>query len=934
MKIRMKISLILLLAFCLQTALGQQRQAPDFKPAAITSGTLDNGLQYYIMHNEEPKDRVSFYFAQNVGSILEEDSQQGLAHFLEHMAFNGTEHFQDKQMLEYLEKNGMQFGSEINAFTSFDETVYNINKVPVQNDKLLDSVFMVLYDWSGGLTLLEEEIDNERGVVREEWRSRNTPMNRATDKIFKQGILKGSKYENRFPIGLMEVVDNFEYDALRDYYRRWYRPDQQAIVVVGDIDPQEMEQKIKKQFAKIPLRDDLPKRGTFEIPQGEDFTYITATDKELGEPTIQYYIKHRADTTLNETEDLQSSLLLQIGSYILNNRLSEISREQDSPVLSSNFGLSNFVRPLDILSMSAQPKKDSLLASVRFSLLELKRFMVHGATDTELSRAKAAFKTSFEAALKNIDKRQSDSYAGEIFTAFFKNKRVGDYQWNLKYRLAYLEKIQQEDLRTHFNKYYSPKENVIAFIGSDSIEYPSEKQVIAVMKEVMETTPEAFTEEVSDKQLIEEDLAGSAIVSRNALEGLEAETITLANGARVTLYPTTYDKEQVFFQAYSPGGKSLIDKELLSNAMVATTLAGESGIGNMDKIELNKHLQGKQTSLSVEIGEYAEALGGSSTWNDVETMMKRIYLAFTKPRFDDNAFEILKQSFENALTAKKNNVKSDFQDSLQLAKSNYSSRDLLFNKQLIEELSPEKMEAVYTSRIRNAADFDFVFVGDFEKEKLLEMIQVYIGSIPGDQARDSVVNHHMKPAEGLSKVHMARKMETPQTTINILLTGTLEYNKKNNLILNVIGQLLNKRYLERIREAEGGSYGVQAYGYMQNIPEDSYGLSISFNCNPDKTDRLIAIVFEEIKNLTHQLDAEELYEIKSNLKKGVVENRENNSYWLRSITNSIKNNTSLSTEEEVLERIDAITEEEIKALATRINKNPRIVEGVLTPVME
>lgn len=298
MKFQIKNYLIFLISLSSHAVFAQDKNSSEFEPADITTSELDNGMHYYIMHHKEPKDRVSFYFAQNVGSILEENIQHGLAHFLEHIAFNGTEHFENKQMLEYLEKNGMRFGAEINAFTSFDRTAYNINKVPVDNEKVLDSVLLVLHDWSGGLTLSDAEIDNERGVIKEEWRSRNTAQSRTSDKIFKQVMLKDSKYENRFPIGLMEVVDNFEYKELRDYYNRWYHSDMQAVIVVGDIHPAKMEKKIKTMFSDIALGKYLPDRKGFPIPIEKEFVYLPATDKELRKPVLQYYIKNKVNNFL------------------------------------------------------------------------------------------------------------------------------------------------------------------------------------------------------------------------------------------------------------------------------------------------------------------------------------------------------------------------------------------------------------------------------------------------------------------------------------------------------------------------------------------------------------------------------------------------------------------------------------------------------------
>ena len=928
---KLKTISLILAVFSFQFLIAQEKNTADIKTADIIQGVLDNGMQYYIMHNEEPKDRASFYFAQNVGSVLEQDDQQGLAHFLEHMAFNGTQNFKDKGLLEYLEQNGIKFGSEINAFTSFDETVYNINRVPVTNEKLLDSVLLVLHDWSGYLSLTDEEIDKERGVVNEEWRARNTAGFRANSKIWLSGLLEGSIYSKRMPIGQMDIVNNFEYDALRDYYARWYRPDQQAVIIVGDIDPKLMEEKVKSAFSSIPLKENLPERPVFDVPLNKELIYISSQDEELGEPVVQYMIKNNTKD-LSAKEQIEQNVINGVLSYIFNNRMAELTREETSPALGVSFGVQEFVRPLEVASLGISPKKDSVLTALAFGLKQFKVFAEYGATEGEIERAKAAYTTSFENAKKNIAKRDNASYAQQIFSAFFKQIPVTDYAWELDYKKQIVTEVNNALLLNQLKKYLSPESEVVGITGSNAYTYPTKEEIERTLAKVKAQTIAAYQEEVLTKNLIDEQLAESPVISTTQLEGIDANQYQLENGLKVILYPTTFDKEKVYMQAFSEGGSSLLDADKLPDAMMAAQVVSQSGLGDLTKIELGKLLAGKQTSLSVNIGGEGESLGGESSLQDLETLLQLVYLQFTAPRFETEAFRIIKESMKKGLVARQNDVKSAFQDSLSMAKSGYSDRTVLFNEDFIEGLNLSDIETIYRDRIANASDFTFVFVGDFKEEELLKLTQKYLGSIPGNGTTETTVDHQLRPKMGKTRVHLSREMQTPQSTIQVFLNGDLEYSRKNSLIVYMIGQLLNKKYMDRVREEEGGSYGVSVGSGLSKEPSEEFNLVVSFNCNPDKAEKLLEIVYDDLKRLPLEIDADDFQEVKNNMKKSVAENQENNTYWLRNITGSLQNEEPVTTEESYIQQLEEISVEEIKIVAAKMNAAQlRIVEGVLSP---
>ncbi|SFS64922.1 zinc protease [Zhouia amylolytica] len=907
-------------------------QSQDVVPfdTSIRKGVLSNGMHYYIKHNEEPKERASFYFAQNVGSVLEKETQRGLAHFLEHMAFNGTEHYPEKTMLEYLEKNGIKFGSEINAFTSFDKTVYNISKVPVTNPRLIDSTLLVLHDWSGNLSLTDEEIDAERGVINEEWRTRNTPGFRVSERIWTEAVLAGSVYSKRMPIGLMSVVNNFEYDELRDYYKRWYRPDQQAVIVVGDIDVDEMEARIKTLFSTIPLKKNLPVRPEFDIEFDGGTKFMTSTDKEIGTVGIQFYVRNKAKD-LKEFEYVDNGIKKSLVSYILNNRYREMTVKPECPALSAGYSYSNFVRPLDILGLSIQPKTGKELESFEFALTELLRFVKFGATESELERAKKSIKNSQLSRLKNKDKISSDSYANSIYSYFFSKDPMPDIDWSVNYLVERLATISNEDLINHVASQYKKEDLVIAVTGPEDKEYPTREAFLEVYDKVHKSDLSPFEDTTSDEPLIAEDLKEQAVVKTEKLSGIDANMYTLSNGAKVVIYPTTYDKDVIYIKGYSPGGTSLLDKEMLPSSNAVTYVASQSGLGNFNKIDLGKKLAGTNTSLGMGLGELSESVSGRSTKSDIEVLFKKLYLSFEAPRFEQEAFVLAMERFKKGIEQKKKNKKSTLQDSISLALSNHNERTLIFDEELLTEINFNKIQEIYKDRFNGVDDFTFVFVGDIDEAHVLKLAQKYIGNIKASGAKESYVDHEYNPAKGKTTVRVKEDMETPQTTVRVIFNGELSYNLKNGLVVNMVGELLKKSCHEVIREEEGGSYGVGASGSLTDIPDERYTVSVGFDCNPDKTDQLIAVVYDELEKMTTAVNLDDLNEVKKSFIKSRTEAVNNNGYWMNVITSNVFYGRKVYSLDEYIALVNAITEKDIKKAAGTIVKKSDIVEGVLVP---
>ncbi|UGU14733.1 insulinase family protein [Sinomicrobium kalidii] len=898
--------------------------------ASIRHGVLPNGLTYYIKHNEEPKERASFYFAQNVGSVLEKESQRGLAHFLEHMAFNGLEHFPEKGMLEYLEKNGIKFGSEINAYTSFDQTVYNISKVPVTNKKLLDSTLLVLHDWSGSLSLTEKEIDAERGVINEEWRTRNTPGFRVSEKVWTEGVMKGAVYAERMPIGLMSVVNNFKYDELRDYYKRWYRPDQQAVIVVGDIDVDVMEAKIKKVFSSIPLKKGLPERKDFDITLDGGITFIESLDKEVGTTGVEFIIRNKAKD-LKGYPYLDDKLIKDVVSYILNNRYKEQTVEKTCPALSVNYAYSNFVRPLDILGLYIQPKTDKELESFEFALTELLRFVRYGATESELERAKLSIKNSKLSYLKNKDKIGSDAYAQQIYQHFFTQTPLPDVNWDVNYTVDRLETITNADILEYMAGVYKEEDIVMAIKGSSEKAHPNKDKFVKVFKAVNARDLAPYTDDTDNTPLIATALKEEPVIKTSEISGLDARKYKLANGARVVIFPTPYDKDKIYMKAYSPGGSSLLDKDLLPSADVATYVASESGLGAFDKIALDKKLAGTDTSLELNISELSETLSGNSTKSDIEVLFQKIYLSFEAPRFEEEAYDLAMERFAKNLERKQKYKKSILQDSVSLALTAHHERTLVFNREFLDRIALENIKTAYTDRFRDIDDFTFVFVGDIDEKQLLKLAQKYIGNIKPENRTERYVDHDYKPAKGKTVVKVVEAMETPQATVSIVFKGDMAYNFKNRLKVNMAGQLLQKRCHDVIREEEGGSYGVGARASLNDIPKAEYSMSVGFDCNPGMVDKLVQVVYDQAGQLSETVDVDDFREVRESMIKARKEAVDNNEYWMNVLTSNVFYGRQIHTLEEYIEAVNGISPDDIKETARTLLDNADIVEGVLVP---
>ncbi|WP_185154140.1 pitrilysin family protein [Fulvivirga sp. M361] len=883
------------------------QERPQLLDPDIRYGVLENGMTYYILHNEEPKDRASFYLVQNVGAILEEDHQNGLAHMLEHLAFNGSDNFKGKGVKDFLERQGVQFGKNINAYTNTDETVYNFSNVPTGNPDVMDSCVLILHDWSGSLTLAGEEIDAERGVIKEEWRTRNNAGRRMSKKLAPITYYE-SKYAIRDVIGDMDVVENSPYSAIRSFYKKWYRPDLQAVVIVGDFDSDKMEERVKRILSGIGAPNDPAKRLEYPVGDNEGIIYDFATDEEAQYVQFTIMIKH--PTTKRENRDidyLRDDLLTSLHRSIMAERLNNIQQKPHTPFKGAQIGYYNFVRTSDVFYMGgAKPDHKDVLGAMKALLIENERVKRHGFTPTELERAKIKMLTAYEEAFKNRKEVSNDRLARSIQNHYLVGEPKPGVAFELDFVKNELPKITVGEVGILAKKWSTEDNVTVKITGPKNVdfEYPSKEQIEGIFKEVKKEPVEVFVDHVVSSPLVANELTPGKTVATATLNGLEAKEYTLSNGAKVVVYPTDKNENQILFNAYSRGGMSLLADDALPTASATAQIADESGIGEHNLENLKKLLVGKQVSIWARISQFSEGLNGSSTPKDIETLMKLIYLTFEAPRFDRESYETVVANMKLRLKNAATNPQKIMRDSILVTMSGDNlSRRPIQSLEFVDNIAFEKVEGIYRDRISNAGDFVFAFVGAIDEASFIPLVEKYIGAISDNGRREHWKDDGVRPhGNGYIKM-FSQPMEVSKQTNFIKYQGEAKYSRESAMVLAIAKGILSQRYFETIREQEGGSYGVSVYNSFSSIPYDSYSLTMYFDCNPDKADKLVGIIHAEMKNLLDNGPKEEDYKkAVEEMIKSREQSLEQNNTFLSGIINQyqIGYNTALSENYETI----------------------------------
>lgn len=900
----------------------------------VLTGKLSNGLTYYVRHNEEPKERASFYIIQNVGAILENDDQNGLAHFLEHMAFQGTDNFPGKGIIQTLERHGVSFGGNLNAYTAKNETVYNISSVPTTDVSLVDTCLLILHDWSHYLTLADEEIDGERGVISEEWRTRRNPSFRMGLQI-NPIIYKDSQYAKRDVIGDLNVINNFEYQTLRDFYHDWYRTDLQAIAVVGDIDAEATVAKIKEMFEPIPAVENPKERIEYGIPEHDEMYYALGTDKEASSTNIQILtILPNKPENKNTFGYLREGLLASFFNSMVSNRLSEIMQQSNPPYLGGAIGYGGLVRNYSSYSCSATAKPGEETEALKTILTENERIKRYGFSDSELERVKANLLSAMESSYKQRDKFRNESFVSDIKDNFLLGEPIVEYEVYYDYITKTIPKITVKEIMEYAKPWFTKKNQVAVVTGPDDVQHLTEDEIRGIISVVEgDDSILPFEDEFIGQDLVNEDeLKGSKIKEVVPVELFDAEEWILENGVKVVYKKADYEKDNVSLYAHSDGGTSLYDVKDLSNAENAAVFTNAYGVGEFNAIKLKKALAGKMASCGTSIGTNNEVVTGSATPQDLETMFQLLYLRFTSPRMDEEKFEsILNQNLANVDKICKNPNKI-IQDSIDFITSNYSPRTQPLCRKYLESLKMEKMYEIYKERFGNAADFTFFIVGNVDAKDLKPLVEKYLGSLPTSDKREDWVDNNVRSPKGIVKKVIPIKMETPKSLVVTSFRHEMPYNLHDMYCNNVLRGILDVRYTENIREKEGGTYGVSVNSEASKEPVPIYTMTMTFNCDPDKADHLKSLIYAEIEKVKKEgVTQDEINNITKNLLKDFEQSKPHNSYWLSVITTYYIYDINNNDPAQFVDILKNMTPEDIKDFADRMFDNPDILDIVFTP---
>ncbi len=856
---------------------------------AVRIGHLENGLTYYIRHNEEPKGQANFYIAQKVGSILEEEHQRGLAHFLEHMCFNGSKHFKAGGIVNYCQSIGVQFGGDLNAYTSIDETVYNIDNVPVGvQPSAIDSCLYILYDWADGLLLNDKDIDDERGVIHEEWRQRRNASIRLYEAILPK-VYPGNRYGERMPIGLIEVIDNFPYQAIRDYYEKWYRPDQQALVVVGDIDVDDIEARIKSIFSEIKMPENAAERYYIPIEKNSEPIIAMATDKE--QPYAQTYIFMKHDPVLPEEKEGLDYMLTDFAnsaiSIMMESRFAEMTQSAEPPFVRASmqdddFFLSKTEGALTGVVMSSEAE---YVKGVTSLYREMLRAIRGGFTASEFERAKAEILTYVESQFNQREKKKSASYCSEYVRHFIDNEPIMGIETEYALLQQLSGQIPVEMINQYLQELVSDSCLVVASMlpDKDGVSYPTESEMAQILAQVAAEDIEAYVDNVSDQPLMSNMPVPGKVVKTKASKFGYTE-YTLSNGVKVYMKQTDFNKDQILMRAVSWGGTSLYDeKEALNLNNIDVFTCG--GVGEFSVTDLNKVLAGKKVSVSPGVSRLSESVSGSTTPKDFETMMQLTYLYFTAPRADAQAF----QSWQNKQRALLQNAEaqpmSAFQDSLYSLLYDNNPRVRQTKAADIDMIDYERIMEIAAQRFANAADFKFVFTGAIPDSAFIPMIEMYLGSLPATKGKAEKYRNVVDFGKGVRRLSFDRKMEQEMATVVFFRNAKSKYNLKEVLANDIAGQVLDIIYTEEIREKEGGTYGVSVQPGIQDVPTKKSYLQIVYQTDPSRADDLNAKMVKILEDFAVTGPSDEnMSKVKEYMIKNYNENMRENGYYHSSMT--------------------------------------------------
>ncbi len=942
---RTRIRLILAFAFCAASfatlaagtplvASAQQTSSAaaaslPFDPA-VTVGTLPNGMRYYIRENHKPEKRAELRLVVNAGSVLEDDDQRGLAHMVEHMAFRGTKRFARNQISSYLESVGMRYGPDINAFTSFDETVYMIT-IPTDTAVIVDKGFQILSEWAHNVAFEPSQIEKERPVVIEEWRLGQGAENRMQNKWFPI-LFSGSQYAERLPIGLKSVLETYTPSTLRRFYDTWYRPDLMAVVAVGDFDKRQIESLIKRYLGSIPRAVDPRARALFPVPPHDSTLVSINSDKEATRSVIRLLYKQpkRFNTT---TATYRQHLVEELFGSMFNDRFSEITQKPNPPFINASASQGDLVRSAESFSLTAMVADNGIQRGLNALLTEGERVKRFGFLQSELDRAKKDLQRGIEQEYAERDKTNSDVYAESYVSAFLQSEPSTSIQYDLDAVARLLPGITLAEVNELTGEWMTDTNRVLATTSPDKpgIANPSRGELLLAFDAVKGADIAAYSETSPSQQLVDRDPTGGRVISERQIKEVGVTEWRLSNGVRVLLKPTDFNADQITFTSYSPGGASLLPDASYIAASAADLIPTTSGVGKFTVIDLQKFLAGKQVSVYPSIDDLSEGISGSASQRDVDTMLQLVYLYFTQPRLDTSLVNTFIGRFKGVLANRSASPEAAFSDTLQVTMAQHSVREQPVSAAILDRIDPVKSFDFYKDRFADASGFTFVFVGNFEPDSIKPLIEKWLGALPSTGRKETWRDTGIRPPTGVVQ-RVVKKGAEPKARTALVFTGPFEYSRQNRYYLSALAELLNIKLREALRENLGGTYGVSVNPGATRDPRPSYRFTIGFGSAPERLEALTAAALAQIDSVKRfGTTAEYLTKVKEAAFRARETAIKQNGYWLSQISTFDQSGWPLAEIPNGEKLISALTVEDLQRAAVKYLRTDNYVRVSLYP---
>lgn len=920
--------LVLSLLFLIHSVGYSQDKLEELVPLddKVHTGQLENGLKYYIQYNPKPENKLELRLALKAGAMQENENQLGLAHFVEHMAFNGSEHFEKNELISYLQSIGVAFGSDLNAYTSFDETVYML-PIPTDEEEKLNNGFQVMRDWAGGLLLNAEDIDAERGIVVEEWRTGQGVSQRLRD-AYLPVLLHESRYAERMPIGKMDIIRNAADSLVRQFYQDWYRPDLMAVVAVGDVAPDKVEKMIKEYFSDLENPTNAPEREYYNVPAHKENFVKIITDEEAPGIQVQLYYKQEARPS-NSYEDYKGRILRTMFGGMITQRLDEIRQKPDAPFIFAGARYGNLVKPLDFFTISGVVGPGKLTDGLVSFLTENQRVVQHGFTQGELERVKRSLLNSAEKSYKEMDKVESRTLVGRYVSHFLNSSFADGPENRHRFYQEIIPKITLEEVNG-IAKELIKEENIVLIVTApekDKETLPKEEALLAVLENAsaIQTTP--YKEDLLREELMLAKPTPGKVVDVTRNEAVNVTTVKLSNGMKVYFKPTDYKNDEIIFTASSEGGTSLYSMEDHYSANYAGTAINIMGIGDFSPSQLKKVLAGKNVQVTPNISTYSESISGATTPGDFEMALQLIHLYFTSPRMDKSLWEVFLANQKNQLESASVNPDFQFNKRVNEIISNGNPRGRgIYTADQLDSIDLNHSLKIYEERFANAADFNLLFTGNIDLESMLPLVAQYLGSLPGDPSeKEDFIDLGLTPPQDRKETIKVGVDDKSQ--VILYFSGETAYNLKKSQQLSYLGEILTIKLIETLREEIGGVYGVGARGRLSRVPEERFNFSISFPCGPESVDKLKAAVWEQIQKIQEEgPDEADLEKVRETKRLALEENMKRNGFWHGQLNAAINGDLPLDTVLGAEDRVLGVRADQVKEAANTYLQKPYLLE--------